>query len=281
MSKVGMDSPSKVRALDRSAAAGEATGASKALVKGLALVDMVAEADEPVRLPELVAASSLPRTTVLRLLETLCDRSLLAVDADGRYRLGSQLAVWGHRYLDRLDIREASLDVMRRLAAETSETCFLGMREGHEVRYVGKVGGSHAVRLAAELGSRMPLHSTGIGKTLLAYGADGLLDGLLAEPLPARTPRTITDPARLQAELRKIRRQGYAVDDVENEDGVRCIAAPVRDASGAVVAALSVSAPAYRFDLKRLAALAPRVQEAARLVSARLGLPTTAVERNS
>lgn len=262
-------------------AAGEATGASKALVKGLALVDMIADADEPVRLPALVAASALPRTTVLRLLETLCEHSVLTVDGDGRYRLGSQVAVWGQRYLDRLDVREAALDVMQQLAGETTETCFLGMRESHEVRYVGKVGGSHAVRLAAEVGSRMPLHSTGIGKTLLAFSDESVVDGLLAESLVAQTPQTITNPARLRTELSRIRRLGFATDDGENEDGVRCIAVPIRDARGAVIAAMSVSAPAYRFGLERLAALAPRMQEAARVVSSRLGLPATGMERNA
>lgn len=273
---------SKTNGPDKSlTGAGGATGASKALVKGLALVDMIAEAEEPVRLQDLVAASKLPRTTVLRLLETLCDCSVLSADADGRYRLGSQVAVWGQRYLDRLDIREAARDVMQDLARETTETCFLGMREGHEVRYVAKIGGAHAVRLAATVGSRMPLHSTGIGKALLAYADEDVISALLAESLVARTAHTITDPERLQTELHRIRRQGYSTDDGENEEGVRCVAVPIRDASGAVIAAMSVSAPAYRFDLEQLASLAPRVMEAGQLISARLGLPAAATERNA
>lgn len=263
---------SKITGPDRVVAvAGEATGAPKALVKGLALVDMIARAGEPVRLPDLVSASNLPRTTVLRLLDALCEHSVLRVARDGRYQLGSQLAVWGQRYLDRLDIREAALDIMQQLAAETTETCFLGMREGHEVRYVGKVGGSHAVRLAAEVGSRMPLHSTGIGKALLAFAPQEVVDGLLAQPLEARTANTITSPAGVGRELAAIRSRGYAIDDVENEEGVRCVAVPVRGPAGDVVAALSVSAPAYRFRVEDLHRLAPRMILAAAEVSARMG----------
>lgn len=275
-----MDTVSKLgthRADRTPVGAAEATGSAKALVKGLLLVDVIAEADHPVRLPDLVAASGLPRTTVLRLLETLCDHSVLSVDSDGRYRLGSQLAAWGQRYLDGLDLREAALDVMQDLAAETDETCFLGVREGLEVRYIAKVGGTHAVRLAAQVGGRMPLYSTGIGKSLLAFAEEEVITALLAQPLVARTPNTTTDPARLAGELKRIRDQGFSTDDCENEEGVRCVAVPIRHVSGRVVAALSVSAPAYRFDLDRVVALAPRLQSRAAVISTRLGATTDAM----
>jgi IclR family acetate operon transcriptional repressor len=247
------------------------TGAAKALVKGLALVDVVAAAREHVRLTDLVEASGLPRPTTLRLLDALLDAGLLELDPARGYSLGPQLAVWGERYLERLDVRRRAEDLMHALAGDTRETCFLGVREHREVLYVAYADGPQAVRPAARAGSRNPLHSTAIGKTLLAFGAPGLADAYVEGEMAARTPLTITEPAALLAELERIRGRGWAIDDVENEDGVRCVAAPVRDHRGAVVAAMSVAAPAYRFTLDDLDDLAPKVLAATAELSRRIG----------
>ncbi len=247
----------------------KASGAGKALVKGLALIDAVAAAGAPLRSVELVEASGLPRPTALRLIDVLVDERALRVTPEGAYALGPRLASWGQRYLEGLDVRAAAEDLMRALAEETRETCFLGVREERSVLYVAKADSPQAVRPAAQLGTRNPLHSTGLGKAMLAYADD--LDAYCEAGLPPKTPNTITDPARLAEEMRAIRERGYSIDDVENEDGVRCVAAPIRDHTGAVFAGLSVSAPAYRFALEDLPALAPRVRAAAAEVSSRIG----------
>ena len=146
-----------------------ASGSAKALVKGLALVDVVWAADEPVRLADLVAASGLPRPTVLRLLDVLLEERVLQPVADGSFALGPRLALWGQRYLDGLDVRAHAEDLMRALAERTRETCFLGIRDDRSVLYVAKADSPQAVRPAARIGTRNPLHSTGIGKALLAF----------------------------------------------------------------------------------------------------------------
>ena len=251
-------------------ATGSASGTAKALVKGLALVDVISVADGPVRLGDLVAASGLPRSTVLRLLDVLLEQRVVQA-ADGSYALGPRLAVWGQRYLDGLDVRAHAEDLMRGLAEATRETCYLGVRDGRSVLYIAKADSPQAVRPAARVGTRNPLHSTGIGKTLLAFGAPDEALAYANGPLEAKTPNTIVDADRLGAEMDATRARGYAIDNVENEDGVRCVAAPIRNHAGEVVAALSVSAPAYRFALEDLPALAPKVVATALEISSRVG----------
>jgi DNA-binding IclR family transcriptional regulator len=247
-----------------------ASGTSKALVKGLALVDVIAAAKGPVRLSELVAASGLPRATALRLLEVLLERRVVHT-ADGWYALGPRLAVWGQRYLDGLDVRAHAQAPMRVLADATRETCYLGVRDDRSVLYVAQAESSQAVRPAARVGTRNPLHSTGIGKALLAFAP---LEEALAYaegPLEAKTANTLVDADLLGAEMEATRARGYAIDNVENEDGVRCVAAPIRNHAGEVVAALSVAAPAYRFAVEDLPAVAPKVLAAALEISSRIG----------
>ena len=171
---------------------------------------------------------------------------------------------------------------MRRLAEQTRETCFLGIRDDRSVLYIAKADSPQAVRPAAGVGARNPLHSTGLGKALLAF-ASPEADVAYAEggPLEVKTPNTIVDPGRLATELERTRARGYAIDDVENEDGVRCVAAPIRDHAGEVIAALSVSAPAYRFALEDLPALAPDVVAVAAEISARIGFHERASDQTS
>lgn len=254
-----------------SAEAGGASGSAKALIKGLALVDLVTEHGDPLRLTDLVAASGLPRPTTLRLLEVLCRSGALQVDGNGHYAPGPRLAVWGHAFLGQLDVRDQARDLMRDLVVRSGETCFLAVLDGDRVLYVAVDPSPHAVRPAARVGDRNPLHCTGMGKALLAGMEPGRAEVVVTGPLERRTPNTITDPARLRAELDLIRERGYSIDDIENEDGVRCVAASVRDHTGEVVAGLSVSAPAYRFSGDDVTALAPAVTRAAQTLSARLG----------
>lgn len=255
--------------LDESSKPG-AQGSAKALIKGLALVELVA-AVGPMRLADLVEKSGLPRPTALRLLEALRDHEVVQQTEAGAYVLGPRVAVWGQQYLEGLDLRAQAEDIIESLAAESRETCFLGVRDGNQVLYVAKADSPQAVRPAARVGSRNPLHSTSIGKALLAFGPEQLVEPYLQEPLVAKTPRTLTDPDLLLAEFDLIRRRGYSTDDVENEDGVRCVGAPVRDHTGLTVAAISVAAPAYRFDLEDLPRLAPHVIAAADELSRRIG----------
>ena len=246
-------------------------GSAKALVKGLALVEHVADSARPMRLVDLVESSGLPRATALRLLDVLCRSEVLRVDSDGRYTLGPRVAAWGQSFLDRLDLRSQAIDLMEELVELSGETCFLGVVDRRQVLYLAAVDSPQPVRPAARPGFRNPLHCTGIGKVLLSGMTDDAIRRLLVAPLERRTENTITEPDGVLTHIAMVRERGFAIDEIENEESVRCVAAPVRDHTGAVVAGISVSAPAYRFSTEDVHHLAPEVVRVTRELSRRLG----------
>lgn len=248
------------------------SGLPKALVKGVSLVDIVAARAEHITAAELVEASGLPRGTALRLLDALVDLGLLHLEPSGTYVLGSHLAYWGNAYRTRLDLASIAEDTMNRLREKTRETVYLGIRDGEVVHYLGAALSPQAIRPAATVGARNPLHSTGIGRIMLAAVPRPERDAIVDQmTLTARTPNTITDRDELKAHLDVVAERGFAIDDNEDQEGMRCVAAAIRDASGETVAAMSVSAPSYRFSLDEAFALAPTVISAAAEISARLG----------
>jgi IclR family acetate operon transcriptional repressor len=252
-------------------ASSSATGSAKSLIKGIALIDLIASSEVPLRQTELSKASGLPRPTAVRLLDVLCHADLLRLDPAGGYVLGPRLARWGQAFLDGLDVRRHATDLVQRLVDLSNETSFLGVLDHTSVLYIAAVNSPQPVRPAARVGSRNPLHSTAIGKALLAARTAEERDALLVAPLERRTPNTIVDRSELDAHLAEVRERGFAIDEIENEEGVRCVAAPVRDHQGTTIAAISVSAPAYRFSLDDLLRLAPEVVRATHELSARLG----------
>ncbi len=268
MSKVVMDATSSV---ERTVRESSITGSAKGLIKGLALIDIVERSIVPLRQVDLAQASGLPRPTVIRFLDTLCALQVLTVSGEGLYGLGPRLAGWGQSFLDRLDLGRLGSDIVQELVDHSGETVFMGVINGDSLLYVNAAHSPHAVRPAAHVGARNPLHSTGVGKALLAAMDDEERDRLLHFPLERRTPNTLTDRESLFANLDLTRNRGYSIDDVENEDGVRCVAAPIWDHNGKTVAAMSISAPAYRFSLEDVAGHAAEVIGAAAELSRRLG----------
>ncbi|MFD8725213.1 IclR family transcriptional regulator [Streptomyces sp. NPDC059629] len=210
------------------------------------------------RLTELSVRTKLPKTTVFRLCADLVRLGLLERDAE-TYRLGGALFELGSLVPRRQDLREAALPFLQDLFEATPETAHLGVREGHEVVYVERIHGHDVLRLPSRIGGRFPLTCTGVGEALLAFSGDELVEEVLAEPLPRRTPHSITDPARLRTAVEQAQVAGLAYEEEEAAQGVSCIAAPVFDGPMAV-AALSVAVPCGRF---RPAQLAPAVRTAA------------------
>jgi len=251
--------------------AGEATGSAKALVKGIAIVNLLAAHREGMRLTDLVSQVDLPRGTVLRLLDAMIDAHLVRHSPDGRYRLGPRCAVWGSEFLASLELREVASDVMARLVEVSNETCHLGVPEGQSVLYIHKVESQHSLRMVSRVGGMNPLHCTGLGKAILAFMSPEDQDRYLAEPLERRTANTIVAPEILRAELERMRNRGYAIDDVENEIGVRCIGAPIFNHLGELVGSISLAGPTMRMTWERTEHLIGPLTEAAREISVRLG----------
>lgn len=252
---------------------GPATGAAKTLIKALRILASVAAHPEGLTLSDLSRICRLPKPTAHRVLGVLVEGGMLRLEADGGYRLGPECLVLGTAFLENLDLRDRARDILTDLVERTGETCHLGVLDGMRVVYIEKVESPHPIRMASRVGRTNAAHSTGIGKALLAFSPEEQVDAIIASGLEQRTPRTITDPSRFRNELAMVAKRGYAIDDVENEEAIRCIAAPVFDHQHAVVAAISIAGPEYRLSLGRLVEMADDVRAAARELSRRLGFP--------
>lgn len=259
------------------AARGGASGEAKALVKGIALLDALLAEPGGRSLAELARATGLPKPTAHRLLGSLLAAGLARATDDGGYALGPRCLALGSGFLDGIDLRQEALPAMRALAGETGETCHLGVltwTDGGarpEVVYVEKVDSRHSIRMQSRVGATQPALSTGLGRALLSHADAATIAAALAAGVEPRTPRTTTEPAALRALLAAARERGVALDDVENEAGIRCVAAAIVDHTGAAVAALSVSGPEMRVTPRQAERYAPLVRAAAAEVSRRLG----------
>jgi len=244
----------------------------RALERGLAILLVLAKESE-MSLSAIANHVGLSNSTTFRLLKTLKETGFVAQSEErGLYRVGIRAFEVGEGFLTRLPVHELSLPEMRRLMEEANETVNLAIRNGREAVYVAQVEGRQMMRTFTQIGMRVPLYCTGVGKVLIAWLPQEEVASLLGRgKLVAYTENTITNVDDLCEELESIRRLGYGLDREERENGVRCIAAPIRDRHGKVVAALSISGPASRLDDTRLPLLASRVIEVADSISGRLG----------
>jgi DNA-binding IclR family transcriptional regulator len=223
-------------------------------------------------LTELAKKLGLGKSSVYRLLATLVSRGYVERDPWGeRYRLTYRLFVVGSRAAERLGLREVAQPVMDRLASQTRETVNLGVLDGFRTVSIHLVESAHPLRIHMRIGG-VPAHATATGKLLLAaLPPEELARRLAGRRLSSLTDRTIKSRSALQAELRRVRDQGYAIDDEECSLGLRCVGAPVHDHRGTVVAALSMVAPCHRLSPSDLPAAIATVREAAQEISRHLG----------
>jgi len=245
----------------------------QSLYRGLLLLEAVALAERPLSLAELTPVLGIDRSSVFRLLSTLRQQGFLAqLPETKEYVLGSTVGRLARRFrLNDLLVPLARPQVAA-LASTTGETTHLAVLEGCEAVLIDHELTRQAVGVAAGSGFSVPLHCTSVGKALLADHDRASLTALLGnEPLARFTRRTIVAVAALADECRKTRARGYALDDEEHNDGVRCIACPIRDAADQVVASIGVSAPSTRLPRERFRSIAEKVNAAAEAIAAGLG----------
>ncbi len=246
----------------------------KVLEKALAVLELFDEQGTELTLTEIGERLGIHKTTVFRIV-TVLDNSNYLEKADGsaKYRLGFKLLHLGSLVESGTELKRCARPVLERLQEECDETVHLVVLNKGEALYLDKIEGRKTVRVVSRVGMTLPAHCSGVGKVLLAFLPDDRVESIVrAKGLKRFTPNTITDREQLHAELCRIRERGYALDDEEIEVGLRCVAAPIKDASGDVIGALSISGPAFRFDGKeaeRLTALA--LQAAARVSEALRG----------
>ncbi|MEU5682670.1 IclR family transcriptional regulator [Streptomyces venezuelae] len=245
-----------------------------AVTRSLDILELFLEGDGTFSAPEVTRRLQLPRTTVHELLTTLAARSYLVQipDQPGRYRLGVRTYQLGSRYAEQLDLAAEGRQVAQQVAETCDETVHVAILEDTDVIYIAKVDSTHAVRMVSAAGRRLPAHCTSVGKMLLASLPREELEGRVrGGEFTAMTPDSITDPDELLAALADVRERGVAVEHRESNPDVSCVAAPVRDSAGRVVAALSISVPVIRWSEERERELADLAAKGAGDLSARLG----------
>jgi DNA-binding IclR family transcriptional regulator len=221
--------------------------------------------DHPERtLSEIAQATGLHKATTHRILMTLLNCGFVeqATNGDG-YRLGLRLAGLGLGVLHHLDFRQEALPHMEQLVERFQETCDLGVLDRGQVLSVEMVQSSHTLTIAARVGRHLPAHCTSGGKVLLAFLPPEVVDPVLSAPLTPYTENTTTSPARLREELEEVRQRGYALDNEEFEEGIRAVAAPIRDVDRNVIAHMSVLGPTNRLTPDRMPEITEALIEAA------------------
>ncbi len=241
------------------------------------ILEILGQSPQGISIRELSERVKLPKGTTHRLLSSLAYFGYARQDPKTKnYFLGLKLVELGNILLSQLDLRKEAEPFLRDLAERTKETVHMVILDRGEIVYIDKVELNHnpsGLKMASRIGLRNPAHSCAVGKVLLAHLSEDELDNLIKEKgLPRRTENTITDPNKLKEHLRLVRTQGYAVDDEENERGIRCVAAPIYNETGKPVAALSISGPAFRITKKVVQeTLKKEVMETASRISERLG----------
>ncbi len=242
------------------------------VVRTLDLLEILADSAEPLGVTEIANRLQTTKSAAYRILATLEQRGYVLKDAaTARYRLGARFAYLGQQSLAGFDLRQAARPLLEGLHSRFGETVNLGVRDDQEIVYIDMIESSHGLRMAARLGGRDPLTSTALGKAILAYLPPAEQGQILAQPLPMRTPRTLTTVAALTTELLQIRQAGLAEDRGENEVGSRCLGAPIFNHLGAVTAAISLTAPASRLDDPLAAIAGTELKAAAAAITHRIG----------
>ena len=241
--------------------------------RALKILDILANEGEAVSLTQIAQIIELPKSTVHGLIATLRDYHYVEQsEEDGKYYLGIRLFELGNQVSRSWDICDAARPAMKRLSREFGETVHLGAEDNGEVLYLDKITADSLINIMSDVGVRLPMHCSGLGKVLLAQKSPTEIKRFIAQRgLPALTTRTITTKTKLEQELQQVREQGYAIDDGEIMEGLRCVAAPVRDMDGKVRYAISISGQIRDMHGKRLDSIITEIKRTAKEISYAMG----------
>jgi IclR family pca regulon transcriptional regulator len=246
----------------------------EALGRGLQILEAFSEQSPSLSLTEIASTVGLDKSTVFRSVYTLESLGYLERDPETkRYRPGLKVLRLGFDVLNNLEMAQIAQPYLKALSGKCGETTNMTIRDGKEIVYVVRNKTQQVISVNLQLGSRLPVYCTSMGKAqLIDLSQDELRDLLGEGPYPVMAPNTITTLDALVAELDKVRRQGYAINDEEMAVGLRSVAAPVREASGQVAAAINVSVPSARVSRQEMEmVLAPMVVDTAHQTSLALG----------
>ncbi|PTM56588.1 IclR family transcriptional regulator [Desmospora activa] len=241
------------------------------LLKAATILQCLSESDVPLGVSEIARKTEIGKSTVHKLLQTLSHVGYVEkTEQDARFRLGFALIKMAHHSLSQMDIVQASAPFLAELNEETGETVHLGVLDKDQVVYVNKLESRRTVRMYSRIGKTAPLYCTGIGKALLScFSPEALSRYLQSVELLPVTANTLSSPSALRREVEAIQKRGYAIDDGEHEEEVRCIAVPLSK-HGHTYGAISVSAPRYRMDDNVLHRFLPMLQQCQQHILQRL-----------
>ncbi len=245
---------------------------SVAVERALGILEAVAKEPEGLSNADISRHLEIPKSSASYILRTLEKRGYLNRDGGGRYRVGLKILSLSRGALSGIDVREVALPIMRNLVDKTNLTCHLAILDGPEAVYIEKVEPSGFIRMDTWVGRRMRVHATSVGKALVAHIPRERLEKILAEAgMEKRTPKTITTLPRFTKELEKVRVQGYAVDDEENNLEARCLGAPVFNQYGDIEAAIGLSGTVHQVNAQTMPRILDALKDAARHLSMQLG----------
>lgn len=237
------------------------------------LLEQLGQSDCGLSISDLAEYTGLPLGTIHRLLSTLIDLGYVEQMPETRhYSLGLRFLQLHGLAIRRMNLAERAMPFMKRLMRQVDETVHLAVLDGPDIVYIDRVEGLQTMGMYTQIGKRVRAHSTALGKAMLAYMPDILWQTMIEQSgLPRYSPNTITSPKAFAEEMERTRRRGYAIDNSEGTDKVRCVGAPIYDYTGQVIAAASISAPASRMPESRDAELGEMICRTCQHISASLG----------
>jgi DNA-binding IclR family transcriptional regulator len=245
----------------------------QALDRAFAVLDLLATSNVALGLAEIADGLRLHKSTAHRFLMVLERHRMVERDRGGKFRLGLRLCDLGGRAIEQFDLRDRAQRHLQTLVAEVDETAHLCILEKTRMVYIDKQEPQRSIRMISRVGASSPIHCTAVGKAMLATMPSSRVDELFPPQgeLERFTRRTMTSRAALLKELVRTSRRGYAVDDEEREEGVRCAGVAILDSRGEAVAAVSISGPAFRVTMQKIPAIASKLMTCARGIQHDLG----------
>ncbi|MEH6442404.1 MAG: IclR family transcriptional regulator [Oceanospirillaceae bacterium] len=230
----------------------DAVQGAKSFSRSISILQLIADQKTPPNTADLLAVCSLTRPTLYRILAALEAEGLVVKNIDKSYQLGSRIVSLAHRALAQTNIIEIAKHELGMLRDLIGETVHLAVRNQDELVYVDKFESREVVRMASTIGTRVPFHSSAVGKAFLAALTEDVADSLINKlPMLAITKHSPTDPAALKIQISQVRKQGYSFENEENEQGIVCFGAAIYNAKSLPIASVSVSVPIFRLNSEK------------------------------
>lgn len=246
----------------------------QSIERAFIILERLSEHPNGMQITKLASETGLSKSTVHRLLATLIELQYVKKDTEtDRYYISYRALYLTRNILSNSSLISVAKPLLENLSNDINETVHLCVEENEEVVYIDKIESNQTIRMYSRIGSRAPMYCTGVGKMMLSGKDDEALREVISRiQFTKRTDHTILTPDDLVQEIRTIRKSGYALDNIENEEGIRCIAAPIYDFSGKIVASFSISGPTTRVTMERIdKELVEKILNTSRAISSQLG----------